>query len=115
ARLADMSSFTDFHVAPPRSRTWTSSGGAGSGNSSSGASGSDIAVVPVELELRDLRLVGEPFRPLVLDEPLEDVLAQRLGDELGRLHHVERLGQRSGEGFDAFGEPFLFGQLVQVG
>ena len=53
-----------------------------------------FAEVAVELELRDLGLVGLPLGPLVADEPLEDVLAERLGHELGALHLSDGFGQR---------------------
>ena len=70
---------------------------AGRGRASSGSIGvrpTRLRQVAVELELGDLRLVVAPLGALVAQEPLEDVLAQRLGDELGPLHHVERLGER---------------------
>ena len=38
--------------------------------------------VAVELELRDVALVIEPLGALVSQEPLEDVLAQRVSDQL---------------------------------
>ena len=39
---------------------------------------------------RDLGLVGGPLRPLVAHEPLEDVLAEDVGHQLGALHRVDR-------------------------
>src|SRR6188508_2270026 len=71
--------------------------------------------VAVELELRDLRLVLLPLGALVADEPLEDVLAERLGHQLRLLHLVERLGERSRQDRDALGQALLLGELVQVG
>src|SRR5437762_12176148 len=82
---------TAFQGNPHMSSAWATSGGAGSGNRSRGSirrfsQPSPPPDVPVELELADLRLVVGPFGPLVPDEPFEDVLAERLADEIGVLH-----------------------------
>lgn len=38
---------------------------------------------------------------LVAQEPIEDVLTQRFGNEFGGLHHLQRIGQRLGQLVDA--------------
>ena len=73
-----------------------------------------VAQVAVELQRRDLRRVVGPLRALVADEVLEDVLAERLGDELGALHHVDGLGERLRQRVDALGRALLGGHLVDV-
>src|SRR5206468_1982127 len=90
-----------FHGQLPRSRAWASGGGAGSGKRSSGSIGQSVPrlqdrEIALDLERGDVRLVLVPFDALVADEPLEDVLAEGRGDELGLLHLDDRLFQRTG-------------------
>ena len=71
--------------------------------------------VAVELERRDLARVRGPLGPLVADEPLEDVLAERLGHELGPLHVVDGLVQAAGQRPDPLGGQLLGRQREEIG
>src|SRR5205823_6228353 len=71
--------------------------------------------IAVELELADLDLVVGPFGALVADEPLEDVLAKGLGQQLRALHGGHGVGEARGERTDALGRQLLGRQGVQVG
>ena len=92
----------------------------GSGGSGKTTIGSIIGLterpqVAVVLERRDLRLVRPPLRPLVAEEPLEDVLAEGVEHELGALHHPQGVRERLRELLDAELGQLLVGQLEQVG
>src|SRR3954447_12208674 len=104
---AARSSATGFHVWPPRSSSRANSGGGGSGWTSSGSIRSPDREVTSQLEGGDLGLVVRPLGPLVAQEPFEDVIAQRLADEVGALHGVERLRQRLRKRHDAGGGALL--------
>src|SRR5436305_5352370 len=108
-----------FHGQLPRSSAWAKGGGAGSGKSSSGSirpsPRSQDREVALDLERGDVGLVRVPFGALVADEPLEDMLAQGLSDELGLFHLDDRLLEGPGQRRDALGQPLLGCHLVQVG
>jgi hypothetical protein len=53
--------------------------------------------VAAELERGDLGPVGLPLRALVAQEEVEDVLAERLGDQLAGLHHRDGLREAAGQ------------------
>src|SRR5204863_4288689 len=57
--------------------------------------------VAVELERSDLAPVVLPLLSFVAQEEIEDVLTERLGDELRPLHELDRVGQRAGQRLDA--------------
>src|SRR5690606_797839 len=88
-RRAAASSRAAFHVHPDRSSACASSGGAGSGKISSGSMSSPDGEVALALERGHLALVVTPLGSLVPQEPLEDVLAERLAHEGRALHLVE--------------------------
>src|SRR5437868_13598976 len=80
-----------FHGQPPRSKACANGGGAGSGKRSSGSISQfrpplQDREIALDLERGDVRLVVVPLDALVADEPLEDVLAERLGHQFGLLH-----------------------------
>src|SRR6478736_7741129 len=70
--------------------------------------------VAVELELGHLATVVLPLRPLVAQKEVEDVLAQRLGDELAALHHLERAAERERQRIDAHGPSLGVGEVPDV-
>src|ERR1700722_1686238 len=71
--------------------------------------------IAVELELGHLGLVVVPLGPLVADEPFEDVLAERGGQQLGALHLVDSIVQAGRERLDALEGQFLVGEREEVG
>src|SRR5579883_3523321 len=73
------------------------------------------AEVAVELELGHLRRVLAPLRPLVADEPLEDVVAEGLGQQLGGLHETEGLLEVAGKGLDARVGELCRAEVEEVG
>src|SRR5690554_5589985 len=68
--------------------------------------------VRVLLVGRDAGPVVVPLQPLVADEPLEDLLAQRLTDELAALHLLDGLVKVLGKLSDAAFAPPLRRHLV---
>ena len=70
--------------------------------------------VAVQLERRDLAAVVVPLGPLVAQEEVEDVLAERLGDQLAALHRPDRLGQAGRQRLDAERPPLAVGQRPDV-
>src|SRR5580704_3448668 len=70
------------------------------------SSASEQGEVPVQLVLGDLGLIGVPLLSLVADEPLEDVIAQRVGQQLRALHLVDGVVQAGGQRLNS-----LLGQL----
>ena len=65
------------------------------------------AEVASYLERRDVGFVVGPFSPLVHEEVLEHVGAERFGHQLGLFHLVEGVAQRAGERVDAFPAAFF--------
>src|SRR5687768_2754753 len=55
---------------------------------------SEAGEVALQLEPGDLSAVVVPLGPLVAQEEVEDVLPQRLGDQVAALHDADRLVQR---------------------
>src|SRR5919107_710129 len=70
--------------------------------------------VPLQLELRDLRTVVLPFLTLVTQEEVENVLAERGGDQLAVLHDGDRLVQAARQLSDAQGPPLGVRQAPDV-
>src|SRR5690606_8524875 len=91
---ASASSATAVHGSPAMSSTRTTSGGAGTGQIRIGCiPPSPGAQVALELETADVGAVVLPLGALVAQEPLEDVLPERLPDQLRSLHLVEGRGE----------------------
>src|SRR4029450_8249512 len=70
--------------------------------------------VPFDLERRDERPVLLPLPSLVTEEPLEDVLAERLRHDLVAFHVLHCLDQALREGCDADGTSLLGRHRVDV-
>src|SRR5690606_30398707 len=68
----------------------------------------------VAFEDRDLTTVGIPLGALVAQEEVEDVLAQRLGEELGALGDVDRLEEGAGQWLDPQAATLALGQRPDV-
>src|SRR5215510_5901608 len=65
--------------------------------------------VSVQFERGDLMTVVPPFFPLVAEEEVENVLAERLGHQFAVLHHVQRLVQALRQRLDAEDAALAFG------
>src|SRR5215475_6513689 len=70
--------------------------------------------VAVQFERGDLMTVVPPFFPLVAQEEVEDVLAERFGHQLAVLHHVQRLVQALRQRLDAENAALAFGERPYV-
>src|SRR5690606_26712642 len=75
---------------------------------------SEDGQVTPQLELGDRAAVVAPLRPLVAQEEVEDVLAERLGDQLAPLHDADRLVERLRQRLDAQRAPLGAGERPHV-
>src|SRR6516165_6461506 len=76
--------------------------------------GSENRQVAVQFERGDLMTVVPPFFPLVAQEEVEDVLAERFGHQFAVLHHVQCLIQALRQRLDAEDASLALGEGPHV-
>src|SRR6516164_4317661 len=79
-----------------------------------GRPSSENRQVAVQFKRGDLMTIVPPFFPLVAQEEVEDVLAERLGHQLAVLHHVQRLVQALRQRLDAEDAALALGERPHV-
>src|SRR5919106_569425 len=104
--------------SPTRESATRASSGSGAAArarpSDSGLVTSEDGEVAVDLERCHIRSVRQPLFALVANEPLEDMLTERLGHELRTLHLRHSVMQIVREGGDSGGASLLRGHGVDV-